>query len=416
MPTFAYTARTPSGDKEEGRIEAGDQLQAQMLIERRGLWPISVREAGAARAADAAPKEKKKRRLEFHRKPRTRMNLRELLLFTRELSDLLASGMTLGHALHSLSRRNTGRAQDRIVQELRDEIVQGTSLSEALARRRHSFTQLYISMVRAGEAAGRLSESLEQLCDYYERVQEAREKVFSAMLYPMIVMVMGVVTIIFLLIVVIPRFTSIFESLGGTLPLATQLLVNISEGLLKYGLFVAAAAGIGVVLFRRYIRTPHGHKWWDGKLLKMPVVKHIVSANAFAHFARTLGALLRNGVPVLQAMNIVEDTVGNLVIADRISDARERVTDGSSISSPLAEGGVFPQLLTDMLAVGEQSGDMSGALGHIAKRYDDELNRSVKMFTTVLEPVMILFIALMVGFIAISMLMAVFDMTSGLNV
>jgi len=170
------------------------------------------------------------------------------------------------------------------------------------------------------------------------------------------------------------------------------------------------------IFLSRWLKTEAGRRQWHRLQLRLPVVKHIVNANAFAHFARTLGALLANGVPVLQALTIVEDTVGNVVIAEEISSARDRVTDGATISGPLAEGKVFPALLTDMLAVGEESGDMSGALAHIANRYDNELDRSVKIFTTVLEPVLILLMAVLVGFVAISMLLAVFDLTSGLNV
>lgn len=416
MAWFQYTARSPEGERVEGQIEANDQRQALVLMERKGLYPIAVRESSRGGDPTGAAEKAKKKFVEWRRTPKKRMSLREVLMLSRELSDLLASGMTLGHALHSLAQRKTGKAQDRIVEEIRDEIVQGGSLSESLSARPKSFPTLYVSVVRAGEAAGKLSESLEQICDYYERVLEARDKVLMALLYPSIVMVMGVLTIAFLMVFVVPRFTNIFDSLGGTLPLSTRMLVGISDGLLTYGPFILAGLVIGYVMFKRFLKTPRGQFWWHDKLLKIPVVKQVVSANAFAHFSRTLGALLRNGVPVLQALTIVEETVGNRVIAREIHSARDRVTDGSSISGPLAAGRIFPRLLTDMLAVGEQSGDMSGALKHISKRYDDELNRSVKMFTTVLEPIMILFIAIMVGFIAISMLMAVFDMTSGLNV
>ena len=171
-----------------------------------------------------------------------------------------------------------------------------------------------------------------------------------------------------------------------------------------------------VVLFLRAIKTPAGRIKWHGFLLKVPVLNRLIQANAYAHFARTLGGLRENGVPVLSALKIVEDTVGNDIIAQEIREARERVTDGATISKPLAEGGVFPSILTDMLKVGEDSGNVSGALGHIATRYDDELTRSVKMFTTVLEPVLMVLMAAIVGFIAVSMLMAVFEMTNGLDI
>jgi type II secretory pathway component PulF len=220
------------------------------------------------------------------------------------------------------------------------------------------------------------------------------------------------------MIFVVPRFTSIFAELGSTLPLPTLILIRISEILtdpLAMGIFALVVFG-AIFAFRRALRTPAGRLRWDRIQLRFPIVKNIITSNAYSQFARTLGALLANGVPVLQALTIVEDTVGNRVIAQEIRNARDKVTDGTTISGPLASGKVFPVLLTDMLAVGEESGDMSGALGHIAKRYESDLDRAVKVFTTVLEPILILFMAIMVGFVAISMLLAVFDLTSGLNV
>lgn len=417
MPQFRYIARSRTGEKVEGSVEAQDRRGALLAIERMGQVPVSVSEGGMAAPAAASPKEKKKL---FHFERRSsrapRMNLREILLLTRELSDLLASGMTLGNALHTLSKRKTNPALDQIVTALRDEIVQGTSLSDALSKWSNTFSTLYISMVRAGEASGQLAEVLERLCRHYERVQEARDKVLMALIYPGIILSMGGVTMIFSMIFVVPRFSAIFAELGSTLPLPTLILIRMSEIMIKYGWAIAIAIAAIVVLVRRALRTPAGRRWWHRQQLRLPLVKKIVTSNAFAHFARTLGTLLANGVQVLQALAIVEDTVGNVVIAEEIREARSRVTDGATISRPLAQGKIFPPLLTDMLAVGEESGDMSGALIHIAKRYDDDLDRSVKIFTTVLEPVMILVMAILVGFVAISMLLAVFDLTSGLKV
>jgi type II secretory pathway component PulF len=243
----------------------------------------------------------------------------------------------------------------------------------------------------------------------------AREKVGMALVYPLIVTLVGIAAILFMMIFVIPRFSAMFEELGGTLPLPTRILIGLSAGLLKYGWALAIGLAFAVVAARRALRTPAGREWKDRLLLRLPVAGNIVRANAFANFAHTLGTLLANGVQVLQALSIVENTVGNALIAKAIHAAKDRVTDGSSISRPLAQGGAFPRLLTDMLAVGEESGDMTGALEHIGRRYDNELDRAVRLLTTVLEPVMMLLIAVGVGFVAISMLMAVFELTSGLN-
>ncbi|MBU0676503.1 MAG: type II secretion system F family protein [Verrucomicrobia bacterium] len=417
MPIFKYIARSREGEKVDGTVEANDRRQALLQIERMGHVPMSVTEGGAGSARARKDKRKKKKfAVDVRRGKKARIKMRDLLMLSRELSDLLSSGMTLGNALNTLSNRQTGKAQDEVIAELRDEIIQGSNLSDALAKRPDSFPTLYVSMVRAGEASGALAHSLENLCMHYERVQEAREKVVMALIYPCIVLIIGIGTIIFSMVFVVPRFTAIFAELGSTLPLPTQILIAGSNVLIHYGWAVAGVIALLVVVIRRALRTEQGRRWWHRRQLKLPVVKNIVNANAFAHFARTLGALLANGVPVLKALSIVEDTVGNVVIAEEIRDARDRVTDGATISEPLAAGKVFPNLLTDMLAVGEESGDMTGALSHIARRYDDELDRAVKVFTSVLEPILILVMAVLVGFLAISMLLAVFDLTSGLSV
>jgi type II secretory pathway component PulF len=417
MPRFKYIARSRSGEKVEGTLEANDRRAALLQIERMGQVAVSVAEAGVAAATEAGTG-KSKSFFQFERKAPTRwkMRQRDVLLLTRELSDLLNSGMTLGNALHTLSRRKTDKAQDRIVTELRDDIVQGANLSGALEKWPDTFPTLYVSMVRAGEASGQLAEVLQRLAEHYEKVQAAREKVMMALIYPSIILIFGLATMFFMMVFVVPRFSSIFEELGSTLPLPTLIMIGMSSFLMRYGWALALAIVAITILVRRLLRTPHGRRWWHRSQLRMPLVKHIITANSFGQFARTLGSLLANGVPVLQALSIVEDTVGNVVIAEAVRDARNRVTDGATISGPLAQGKIFPPLLTDMLAVGEETGDMSTALTHIANRYDNELDRNVKIFTTVLEPFMILFIAVVVGFVAISMLLAVFDLTSGLKV
>lgn len=434
MAQFQYIAKSRTGERQGGVLDAPDRRAILAQLGRMGLVPISVTETAAKGAEAPAEKTKaaakappppkpaaapasKKKWFRFERISRSapRLKLGELLLLTSELSDLLGSGMTLGAALHSLALRKTGRAQDTIVTGLRDEIVQGTSLSAALGRWPDSFPPLFVSMVKAGEASGQLPEVLARLVKHYERVQAAREKVAMALVYPLIVTLVGLAAMLFIMVFVIPRFSAMFEELGGTLPLPTRILIGISSGLLKYGWALAIGLFFLFAALRRALKTPAGRDARDRLLLRLPVAGSIVRANAFANFAHTLGTLLANGVPVLQALAIVEHTVGNSLIARAIRAAKDRVTDGSSISRPLAQDGAFPRLLTDMLAVGEESGDMAGALEHIGKRYDNELDRAVKLFTTILEPVMMLLIAVGVGFVAISMLMAVFELTSGLN-
>ncbi len=410
MGVFTYTARTRTGEKASGEIEAPDRRIALAQLERQGLLPISVVEGTSAKKG----KEPTSRRFQLVRP--THMGMREVLVFTTELSDLLASGMTLGNALNTLANRKTGRGSDKILEELRNEIIRGASLSEALRQFPRVFSGLYCSMIQAGEASGALDEVLRRLVEHYERIQDLKEKVGMALVYPLIVIVMGVATLIFSMVSIVPRFESIFEQLDHALPLPTRILISSSEFLSRYGLLVLAVLGVLSVLVHRAVKTDRGQLWWHGVLLKMPLVKGVVASGVYANFARTFAVLLKNGVSVLQALQIVERTVGNAVISHELHKARERVTDGTSISGPLAAGRVLPPMLTDMLSIGEQTGDMPSALTHIARRYENELDRNVKIFTTALEPILIVGVALAVGFVAISILMAVFSMTEGMGV
>ena len=343
MPPFRYIAKNRAGERQEGVLDAPDKRALMAQLGRMGLVPISVSdgqgkaaappaekpktpskaEVPASPASPTAPESAGRKWLRFEKSFRSkpRMKVGDLLLFTSELSDLLASGMTLGSALHALAQRKTGKAQDVIVTSLRDEIVQGTSLSGALARWPDSFPTLFVSMVKAGEASGQLPGVLERLVKHYERVLSAREKVGMALVYPLIVTLVGFGAMLFMMIFVIPRFSAMFEELGGTLPLPTRILIGLSKGLLQYGWAMAIGLFFGLAALRRALKTPAGRDWQDRALLRLPVVGNIIRADAFANFAHTLGTLLANGVQVLQALSIVEHTVGNTLIARSIREA-----------------------------------------------------------------------------------------------
>lgn len=412
MATYSYIARTQSGERVEGNLDANDRRSALAAVEQMGYVPVSLKEVAPGTSNGAT---RKRSAFSFERRRPPRMNSRDVLTFSTELSDLLASGMTLGNALNVLANNETDGAARSIIPALRDEILRGSSLSAALAQHPASFPPLYSSMIRAGEASGALSEVLTRLVEHYERLQEVKEKVIGALVYPAIVIVMGLGVLIFAVTYVIPKFKPILDELGGTLPFSTRLLLGISKWTVSYGWIGVAAILVLVTLARRAAKTARGRLWWHGFLLKLPLIKGIIASGIYSNFARTLSTLLTNGVPVLQALGIMEKTVGNAVIAAEIRTARDRVTDGTTISGPLAAGKVFPKMMTDMLAVGEQTGNVTGALSHIAHRYEQLLNRHIKIFTTALEPIMICAIAVLVGFVAVAILSAVFNLTSGLN-
>lgn len=413
MPVFVYSARRRNGEKVEGELEARDRRAAMLDLDRMGLVPAAVEERAAA-AGRAARTGRSGRRFTWRRTPR--LSMREVLVFTTELSDLLASGMTLGNALNSLARRAAGKSGDTILTALRDDIMRGVSLSDALTLHPATFSSLYVNMIRAGEASGAMHEVLLRIVGHYERMQELKEKITMALVYPVIVLVLGAATLVFSMVKVVPKFKNIFDQMGQMLPLPTRMLIGMSDFVSHYGLFVGIGLVFAGVMANRFVKTRAGRLWWHRVLLRTPLIRGIVACAVYANFACTLGTLLANGVPILRALAIVEQTVGNVVISNEIHNARDRVTDGTTISGPLGAGKAFPPLMIDMLSIGEQTGDMVGALTHIARRYENDLDRNVKIFTTALEPMLIVVVALLVGFVAVSILMAVFSLTNGMGV
>ena len=349
-------------------------------------------------------------------KQKTTMKSVEVLLFTSELADLIEAGMTLGQALQALANQGEENSAQRYVcQDLCDRIVRGETFSDACAHHPKTFPPLYSNMIRAGEASGALVEVLRRLTDHYERYDNMRGKIKSAMSYPVIVLCFGVAAVIGALVWIIPKFKKVFDSMGASLPLPTRMLIGMSEFFIHYGWTLAIAAVVFFVWFRKWKDTPAGRAKIDGWKLKAPLIKGIVAAGAYSSLAYTLKTLLSNGVNVLQALKISEETCNNAVIAEALATARRRVTDGTSISGPLASSGVFPRMMTDMLAVGEQAGDMVSSLEHIGKRYQKDMDRNITTFTNALEPILIVMIAGAVGFVAIAILMAVFQVSSSLG-
>ena len=340
----------------------------------------------------------------------------EVLLFVSELADLIDAGMTLGQALQALANQGDEQSGQRYVcQDLCDRIVRGENFSDACAAHPKSFPPLFSNMIRAGEASGAMVEVLRRLGDHFERDDNMRGKIKAALSYPMIVLCFGVLAVIGALVWIIPQFQKVFDSMGASLPLPTQILIGMSDAVIHYGWLMAIGAVALAMWFKRWKRTPAGARKIDAWKLKAPLISGIVACGAYSSLAFTMKTLLSNGVNVLQALKICEETCGNAVIADALGDARSRVTDGATISGPLASSGAFPRMMTDMLAVGEQAGDMVASLEHIGKRYQKDMDRNITTFTNALEPILIVAIAGVVGFVAISIIMAVFKVSSAIG-
>ena len=349
-------------------------------------------------------------------KQKMTMKRLEVLLFTSELADLIEAGMTLGQALQALAGQGDEKSGQRYVcQDLCDRIVRGETFSDALASHSKTFEPLFSNMIRAAEASGAMVEVLRRLADHYERYDNMRGKIKGALSYPIIVLVFGILAVIAALVWIIPKFQKVFATMGATLPLPTRILIGMSDALIHYGWLMAIVVCAIVVWFKHWKNSAAGRLTVDGWKLRAPLIKGIVACGAYSSLAYTLKTLLVNGVNVLQALKIAEETCGNAVIGQALAEARKRVTDGTTISGPLASSGVFPRMMTDMLAVGEQAGDMASSLEHIGKRYQKDMDNNIAAFTNALEPILIVAIAGVVGFIAISILMAVFEVSSTLG-
>jgi type II secretory pathway component PulF len=295
--------------------------------------------------------------------------------------------------------------------------MEGKSLSDSMLRQGVTFPQMLVSMVRAGEQSGALVEVLRRVSQHYERFAEVQSRFTSALIYPAIVAAVGIVIVIFFMTFMLPRFTSIFAGMKVQMPTSTQLLMDVSSFFGRGTTWLAMAGGVAVVaiLFYRYRATPSGLRHIDSLKLRLPVVGKAFRLNLFAQFSRTLATLLHNGVPVLTALRITEDVLPNQILKDAIARTREDVTDGKTLAQPLARSRIFPQLMIDLVKIGEETGDVPGALQNVANTYENELSRALRIMTNLIEPIMIIAMAIGVGGLLFSILSAMFAITSSIT-
>ncbi len=410
----------------QGVLDVADRAAALSQIERLGLFPVMVDASKGSLAATAKAEKAKENAARpgsagmpavFRRRRQRKPKLQELATFTTQLSNLLKCGMPLTVALQSMSHLESKGIPPEVSKQLRQEVMEGHSLSDAMTKQPHIFSDLYRNMVQAGEQSGALYEVLKRLATHYERFAEVQSKFMSALIYPCIVASVGVVIIIFFMTFMLPKFMSIFTGLSVPLPLATQILMNISNVFSKplNWAVMALVGAVFVVFWVRFKATPEGRRKIDSWKMNLPVVGKVVRLNLFGQFARTLSTLLINGVPVLTALKITEAIVPNTVVKEAISRTREQVTDGKTIAQPLAQSRLFPQLMIDLLKIGEETGDVPGALQNIADTYENELEIQLRMLTNLIEPAMIILMAIGVGGLLFSILSAMFAITGSLN-
>ena len=391
MPIFSYTATTMEGSVVEGVIEAPEVNSAVEKLRNTGVIPLKI----------AAPKEEGTKRL-------WRKSAKGgVLTFTTEMSALLSAGLPLDRSLNILSDISESKEMKSIVQSILKSIREGSAFSDALQRHPKVFSKLYVSMIRAGEVGGVLDVVLEKLGEFLETSKELKDTVVSAMIYPTILVLTGGASIIVMLTFVLPRFSVIFADLGNTLPLPTQILMTLSNELQSYW-WIALLIGLGgCALIKSYIRSEAGRYKWDG--LKLRMVGDVARRLETARFCRTLGTLLKSGVPLLQAMTNAKEVLGNQVIASALDTVSKGTKEGKGLAVPLSEAKVFPALALSMIKVGEETGQLDTMLLKVATTYEKSLREALKRFMGLLEPLMILIMALIIGFIVVSMLLGIYS-------
>ena len=399
MPTFGYVVKDKVGKTHSGTLEVASR---NVLIEQ--LWKQEFVVLSIEERQQGKPSMLK------IGQPRVRSD--QLVIFSRQLATMVDSGIPITPALDVLADQMDDRNFRQVLKKIRDDIEAGSSLSEALGRHPRAFSDFFVNMVRAGESSGRLDEILDRVASYIEKVSVLQGKVKASLFYPAFVSVLAFAITAFLLIVIVPKFKEIFTSLGGALPLPTQLLLSLSEFMGRYlavEVVALVASGVG---FRMYIGTPAGRLWYDRATLHVPIIGKLLQKVFIARFARTLSTLVKSGVPILSSLEIVAKTSGNKVVEQAVMAARASIKEGENIADPLAHSKVFPPMVTRMIAVGEKTGELEKMLTKIADFYESEVDAAITALTSLIEPMVIAVLGVVIGGIVIALFLPIFKIST----
>jgi type IV pilus assembly protein PilC len=424
MSTFTYTAVDQQGRETRGTLQVADQSEAIQRIKEMGFYPTRVTEAaGALSPAERSQRHANRlglttdpRRMKPVARPRmrlqifpTRIKARQLCIFTRQLATALDAGMPLLRCLRLLEEQENNPGLKSLIRELGASIEGGSTFSEALGQHPETFRPLYLSMVKAGELSGTLESGLKRLAEFTEKAEKIKRKVIAALFYPLAVLAVATGVMAVMLLWVIPRFKEVFITLmeGRPLPGFTRFVLGISDGVRTHFLATAAIVAALYAIFAMAIRTRAGRAFADRIKLRLPIFGPLLCKFAIARFTRTLGTLTTSGVPILQALNIVKETAGNVIVCRAIEKVHDNVKQGESISAPLRASGIFPVMVAGMIDVGEQTGALPEMLNKIADNYDDEVDNAVSALMSLLEPVMIVLLSIVVGSIVIAMFLPI---------
>ena len=431
MPKFRYVAMDSKGREVENVLEAESESRAISLVKDKGLFPTSVEELGVRRAdksrrnAAKASAQGKGGGLRAEVKMpgflahalQGRISLKLLMVFTRQLATLVDAGLPLLRGLHVLQRQEKNPQLHEAIGGMAEAVESGSTFAEALSQYPKVYSNFYVNMIKAGEASGALHTVLIRLAEFMEKTQRIRNKVKGAMVYPIVVMVLAIAIVCVLMVYVIPKFKDIFTDLleGRDLPPLTKVVIGASN-LVAHNWYYLLAGIVALFLLLRMIRrSPRGRAGLDALKLRVPIFGQLVRKTAIANFTRTLGTLLTGGVPILQALNIVREVTNNAVLARAVGQVHDSVKEGETIVTPLEASGVFPAMVVSMIQVGEETGALPEMLMKVAETYDDEVDTAVDALTSVIEPIMIILLALIVGTIVIAMFLPLISIISNLH-
>jgi len=400
MATFVYKVRDRTGKIFTGSMEGENRSSVVSRLREMDYFITSINEK---RQGFALLKE-----ITLFKK----IKLRDLTIFYRQFATMVNAGLTLVSSLDILIEQVENKALSEAIKLVKSDVESGSTLADALAKQPQIFSELYISMVRAGEIGGVLDEILNKIADLMEKEFALRQKIKSAMSYPSFVAGAAVIMVIFMLTFILPQFVGVFKQFGGELPALTQFFVTLTYLFNKYWYIFFAVFAALVAAFLAYIKTPNGKLNFDKIKLNVPIFGEINRKGAVARFTRILGTLIKSGVPILEALQVSSNAIGNLVISSAVLGAKTKIKEGQSISGPLAASGVFPPMVTQMIMVGEESGELEEMLVNVAKFYDEEVDRSVEKLTAIIEPLLMAFIALTVGVMIIAMYLPIFGMVN----
>jgi type IV pilus assembly protein PilC len=399
MPTtYAYKVRDREGKMAAGSMEAENEEAVVSRLRQLGYAPISIEaEKGAGL------------KTEVRLPGGGRVKLKDLAVFSRQFATMINSGLSLLRALTILGEQTSNRRLGEVIVQVRAEVEKGTSLSAALAKHPKVFNRLYVSMVRAGEIGGFLDQVLVKVAETFEKEVALRGKIRSAMTYPVVVFIMVIGIVSAMLLFIVPTFETLYESLGGTLPLPTRILMGASDLLRRFFLVVVLLAGALVFLLRKWKATQKGRYQWDRFKLKVKVFGPLFHKSALSRFSRTLATLIRSGVPILQALEIVAETVNNAVISRAVRDVQDSVREGESLATPLSKHATFPAMVVQMMAVGEETGALDTMLSKVADFYDQEVEAAVASLTSMIEPILIAVMGAAVGGMVVALYLPLFN-------